>query len=499
MATLFKMNEDLEVAPAIIRGKVITSDLMRFGGRGGDLEFLAPDPATIVNRLPLGNPNLMTDLYDLSVDDILDYLVELGKLLDIEKNQHLQAAFDLTLQTASQTASLLRYGFSRMPGLFVREELEDMVAQIGRDYLDGWVETRTTARGAKRYVRAFGARALHIVAGNSPVLSAVTIIRNAVARGDAIIKAPSNDPFTGIAVARTMIDFAPDHPITKHVSIAYWKGGDEAFESKLYQPHSVEKIVAWGGFASVKHVAKYIQPGLELISLDPKRSISIIGPEAFESEEAMDDVAQRVSSDFGGQNQEVCASARIVYVLSGSDEDGVGKAENLAERAYEKLLDLPDHLSTKPKNGINRELLSSLDAASFMDDFYTVVGTRDGEGGVIVSKMPEPVDFAPSLTNRVANFVPVDSIDDVLPRIDSYCQTIGIYPDRFIAEIADRLALAGGQRLVTLGHAAGSLTGFGSPQDGIEPIRRLCKWIFREEAEPGVTPWLWSPNNQAAR
>ena len=499
MATQIKFDQDLEVAPAIIRGKIITSDLMRFGGRNGDLEFLAPDPATIVGRLPLGNPNLMSDLYDLSVDDILDYLEELGKLLRFDKNAHLQAAFDLTLQTAPTTPSLLRYGFSRLPGLFVRAELEDMVAQIGREFLDGWVHTRTTARGAKRHVRAFGARALHIVAGNSPVLSAVTMIRNSVARGDAIIKAPSNDPFTGIAVARTMIDFAPDHPLTKHISIAYWKGGDEVFESKLYQPHNIEKIVAWGGFSSIKHVAQYIQPGLELISLDPKRSISIIGAEAFDSDAAMDDVAQRVSSDFGGQNQEVCASARVVYVMSGSDDDGVAKAEALAERAYDKLLGLPEHLSTKPKGGINRELQSELDAASFMDDFYTVVGTRDNEGGVIVSKMPEPVDFAPSLTNRVANFVPVDSIDDILPRIDSYCQTIGIYPESLVVEIQDRLALAGGQRLVTLGHAAGSLTGFGSPQDGIEPIRRLCKWVFREEADPDVTPWLWSPTPGAGQ
>lgn len=485
-------DQKLELAPAVIRGKVVQSDLIKFGGRNGDLEFLAPDPAKIVNQLPLGNPSLLSDVYTLSVDDILDYLEELGKQLDVNKNAHLQHALELSLRTAPTTPPLLKRGYDRLPALFARDELEDMVAQIGREYLDGWVLDRTTRLGAKRYVRAFGARALHIVAGNSPVLSAVTMIRNAVARGDAIIKAPSNDPFTGIAVARTMIDFAPDHPVTKHISIAYWKGGDEAVESKLYQPHNIEKIVAWGGFASIKHVTKYIQPGLELISLDPKRSISIIGPEALVSEVAMDEAAQRVASDFGGQNQEVCASARVVYVLAGSDEAGVAKTEALAERAYKKLLDLPEHLSTKPKGGINRELKSNLDAASMLDDFYTVIGAKDGEGGVIVSKLPEPVDFAPSLTNRVANFVPVDSIDDVLRRVDAYCQTIGIYPEALIPEIQDRLALAGGQRLVSLGGAAGAATGFGAPQDGIEPIRRLCKWIYREETDPALTPPLWA-------
>ena len=491
MATVLQTNPNLEIAPAIIRGKVIDTDLVSFGGRNGDLEFLAPDPMSILGRLPLGNPNRLRDVYELSVDEILEYLENLGKALDIRTNVHLQHALALTLQTTPMTESLLRNQYERLPSLFAREELEDMVSQIGREYLEGWVHERTTSRGSKRYVRAFGARALHIVAGNSPILSAVTVIRNSVARGDAIIKAPSNDPFTGIAVARTMIDMAPDHPLTKHISIAYWKGGDEAFESKLYQPHNVEKIVAWGGFSSVKHVTKYIQPGLELVSFDPKRSISIIGHEAFASETTMNEAAQRVATDFGAHNQEVCASSRIVFVMAGSDEDGIAKTEDLARRAYAKLIALPDKISTPAKFGINRDLMSHLDAASLLDDFYTVVGTRDGEGGVIVSKMPEPVDFAPTLTNRVANFVPVDTLEDILPRVDAYCQTIGIYPESLVPQIQDQLALAGGQRMVTLGYAGAGVTGFGAPQDGIEPVRRLCKWIFREESDPAVTPALW--------
>ena len=44
MATMIKLDTDLEIAPAIIRGRVIDSNLVRFGGRNGDLEFMAPDP-----------------------------------------------------------------------------------------------------------------------------------------------------------------------------------------------------------------------------------------------------------------------------------------------------------------------------------------------------------------------------------------------------------------------------------------------------------------------
>ena len=96
-----------------------------------------------------------------------------------------------------------------------------------------------------------------------------------------------------------MGDMAPDHPLTKHLAVAYWKGGDVAVEEQLYRPEHIEKIVAWGGFASVNHVTRYLQPGLELIALDPKRSASIIGPEAFDDEATMRDVALRAASDVG--------------------------------------------------------------------------------------------------------------------------------------------------------------------------------------------------------
>ena len=482
---------ELPIAPAIIRGKFLDSDLIEFGGRNGDLRFMAPDPALLARSLPLGAPVKMRDIQDLSVDETLEYLYDLGSALDYAKNHHLQEALDLTIHTASMTPSLLRTQYSRLPYLFTPEQMQDVIDAVGRPVLDGWVENKVFANGSKRFVRAFGARALHIIAGNSPVTAVMTVIRNAISRGDAVIKVPSNDPFTAAAVVRTMIDMAPDHPITKHISVAYWKGGDELLEAKLYQPYNFEKIVAWGGFASVKHVTKYIQPGLELISLDPKRSASLVGPEAFADEASIDDVAQRIAADFGGMNQELCANARVIYVMSGTDEEGVEKLCKLGDRVYGKLLELPERTSTKPKDGINRDLKSHIDAAAMLDDFYHVVGGDDGEGAVIVSKMPEPVDFATLLTNRVANLVPVDGIEQVLPRIDAYCQTLGVYPESLIDTVQDDVALAGAQRLVTLGYAATTTTGFGSPQDGLEPMRRLCRWIFREEVDPaGVkAPW----------
>lgn len=469
------------IASLVIRGRVIETDLVEFGGRGGDLKFCAPDPHKYVDEIALNSPGKMADLLALSFEQILDYLEELGTYLDISKNDELQLARELSYLTAPSTPPLVDYSYAQLGHMFDRNVIRQIAEKrIGVPYLEGWVR-EPLLNGVEMEVRAFGARSLHIVAGNSPVLAAVTVIRNAITRSDAIVKVPSNDPFTAGAIAKTMCRMAPDHAITKHFTAAYWRGGDEDFERKLYRPQNIEKILAWGGFASVKHVTKYIQPGLELISLDPKRSMSIIGAEALESEEMMREAAQRLATDVGALNQLACASARVAYVISGTDDVGVSRVNKLGQYVYEAIQSLPEHLST-PAKKFDRELKAEVDTLKLQDEWYRVVGGKADEGAVIVSQLPSPVEFAQSLGDRVANLVPVDSIDDVLAEVDSYTQTVGVFPESLKADVMDILPLYGAQRFVSLGWAlAGTLAG---PQDGIDPLNRMCKWIINEISDP---------------
>jgi len=315
---------------------------------------------------------------------------------------------------------------------------------------------------------------VHIIAGNVPIVGVATIVRNALTRSDAIIKSPSNDPLTTAAIARTMIDMAPTHPLTKHVTVAYWKGGDKAFEERLYQPKNIEKIVAWGGFASIKHISGYLQPGIDLITLDPKQSGTIIGAEAFESAAQMKRIAERAALDVGVFNQEGCVNARVIYLVCGTDEKGLNAAKMFGELLIEAIQQLPDTLST-PHRSFNPTLKEEIDALRFMADDYTVIGGRGSEGAVIISHESEQVDFARSLSCRVANIVPIDSVDTAVKSVNAYTQTIGIYPDSLKEELRDRLAFHGAQRLVSLGGAVNPPAD--APQDGIETMRRMCKWI----------------------
>ncbi|NUU39063.1 acyl-CoA reductase [Pseudomonas sp. C2B4] len=477
------------IAPMIIRGQVITDHLIEVGGRGGDLSFLTPDARQYIDRLPLGNPAKLADLYTLSFDDILDYAVELGGRLDLDKNQYLQEACELSFLTAPTTPSIVKGSYMGLKHMLSREFITEMAeTTVGIKYLEGWVP-QTLLDGTELEVRCFGARTLHIVAGNAVSLSLWTIIRNMVLRSDAIIKAPSNDPFTALAIARTMVDMAPDHPLTKHLSVAYWKGGDEAFEQRLYQPQNLEKIVAWGGFASMKHVTKYIQPGLELISLDPKRSASIIGQETFDSEANMREAAVRLAADIGAINQKGCVCARVVYVQSGTDEQGLERLNTFGQYVYDAMRGLPNTLSTAPKR-YDQGLKAHVDALRLDDEWYQVIGGKEGEGAIICSQLPEPVSFAASLDDRTANLVPVDDLSEMMAAVDAYTQTVGVYPENIKDRLKDVLPLYGAQRIVSLGYAAAMK--FAAPQDSIEPMRRMGKWISNQIASPqtSAAPWL---------
>lgn len=474
--------------PLFLRGQVITDDLVSFGTRSGESQFQAPDMGKHVGRVPLKSPVEMRDLYELSFDEILDVLEALGDALAFESNAHLQEACEASLVANVLPAEMLKNSYRVLGQLFSRDNVTEIAdSQVGLDYLNGWVPHKLRD-GRELRVRAFGSRVLHVPAGNGGLVSAVTILRSVITRSDAIVKAPSNDPLTAIAIARTLADVAPDHPITRHLAVGYWKGGDLAVEEALYRPQHIEKIVAWGGLASVKHVTRYIQPGLELIALDPKRSATIIGREAFADEHTMREVARRAATDIGVANQEGCANARVIYVLSGTNAGGLANANRLGEMIYQELMSLPAVVSTPPRYP-NRELLDHVEASRMAEDFYRVIGGERREGAIVVSQFDEPVDYAPMLSGRVANIVPVDSIDQVNAAVNAYTQTIGIYPESLKRRLRDTLPLFGAQRLTSLGYACN--VAVAAPQDAIEPIRRMCKWIVDEECDPGVVVPLW--------
>ena len=305
---------------------------MPFDTRVGAAQFQAPDMSKYVEQLPLKSPADMSDLYELSFDEILDVLEALGNALDFDSNAHLQEAYEASLVANVLPPEMMQNSYRILQPLFSRTtsprsptaRLGSIPQWMGAAHLAG--RPRTTSARVRIPSAAYPGRQRRISVGSHhPAIGDHPM--------DVIIKAPSNDPLTAIAIARTLADVAesPDHRAPGGRILEGWR---LHCRGSLYQPHHIEKIVAWGGLASVKHVTRYIQPGLELIALDPKRSATIIGREASMTTTRCTKwpAAPRPTS---ASRTKKGANARVIYVLSGTDADGLANANRLGESIYQ--------------------------------------------------------------------------------------------------------------------------------------------------------------------
>ena len=95
--------------------------------------------------------------------------------------------------------SIVKGSYELIPIVFSKIALRTMVEnEIGSKYLDGWVEMPYADKIARR--RAYGARTLHFISGNVPVVAALSIARAALIKSDNIVKVAPNDPLTAWAI-----------------------------------------------------------------------------------------------------------------------------------------------------------------------------------------------------------------------------------------------------------------------------------------------------------
>jgi Acyl-CoA reductase (LuxC) len=315
------------------------------------------------------------------------------------------------------------------------------------------------------FMRAFPARIAHIMAGNTPTVAATTITRAALTKGVHLLKLPSNDPLTAPAILRTMADLSPGHPVVASFSAALWQGGDRSVEDVLFRAQFFDKLIAWGGESAIRNALSYAAPGFQVITFDPKVSVSLIGREAFASNSVLKKVAERGATDVSIINQDVCASAVFQFV-EGSTKEIDAYCELLAAE-----LAVDRRWSDGLASPLPEELRENIRGLMGFDELYRVFGDFDGHGAVIRSS--DPVEFHPS--GKVVNVVQVNELADALKWMTVATQTVGMYPAQRRTELRDRLASRGVQRLVELGDAWNLPPGLS--HDGHFPLQHMIRWI----------------------
>ena len=451
-----------------VRGRLVSGDAVKHRSRDLGVDFVTP--AIDLDAL-VAQRSELPPLLDVPLTEIVDFLVEAGQRMNLDTNPYLQAALEHTIKVNPLPRRVVENLFRRAQHFLTRDGLMCGIESsfIDPKALDGWVE-RTDLHGNKGALRAFPPRMVHMLAGNSPTGCISSIAQGALVKAINVFKMPSSDPFTCVAMLRTMADVDPEHPVVKSMSAVYWRGGDERIEGTLYRPQYFDKIVAWGGGDAIKNVLKYVGPGIQLVSFDPKTSISMIGPEGFESAAVIDEIAEAAATDVSTMNQEACLASRFIFVEG--ERAGV---EAFCARLRERLA-VDRETSSEFAHPLPIETREEIEMLGLMDDEAKLWGKPDGRGLVILTD--EPVDFHPS--NKTANVVHVASLDSAIRYVNVATQTIGMFPPARKRAMRDRLASAGAQRVVRLGGAAKHV--MGGAHDGMLPLQRFVHWMSDEDA-----------------
>jgi hypothetical protein len=452
----------------MIKGTYIEGGACVYGS--GDSRFATP--ALELNNLVWSRAE-PGPAFETPIAEVMDVLVETGRWLARDPDGLVADALQRAAKTSPLPYRVLERSFGLLPTQFDRAQLEYQVESElgGTAVLDGWREMPTPPSGRRHRVRAYPPRIVHIIAGNAPLAAALTIAWSALTKGVHLLKLPSNDLFTATMLLRAIASVAPEHPLARSFSAAYWRGGDEKIESMLFRPQFFDKLAAWGGESTLRSAKRYVGPGFELVAFDPKTSISMIGREAFDSDATLAHVAERAATDATLIEQQACASSRFQFV-----EGTVEQVDRYCALLHQKM-GVERTFCTAEGRPLPGNLRSEIDGIRGMDEFYRIWGDYHGAGMVIRSD--EPVDFHPD--GRVVNVVVVSDLADAIGHVNLATQTVGVYPPARKAELRNPLACAGVQRIVDIGNAGAVERGL--PHDGFYPLHRFMRWVNDEGGE----------------
>lgn len=453
-------------APFFLRGALVegTDTLHRSRDLGVDFTTPRIDLDRVVHPRTEVPP-----LLNVKLSEIIDFLVETRQRIVDPNNPYIQTCLDMMSETHVLPRGILEGQIKGAAAYLDKALLTEVVAQNFPDpkALDEWVP-RQDYTGRRSFVRAFAPRLIHVLPGNSPGVAFKSIAQGAMVKAINLFKMSSSDPFTTVAILRTMAHIDANHPIVKSMSAVYWRGGDDSVERVLYRPQYFDKIVAWGGGDAINNVIKYLGPGFQLISFDPKTSISMVGNQAFASDRTLDDAAELAASDVMVLNQEACVASRFIFIEADHEQ-----ADRFCERLHARIVDkAAASADTRP---LEMELSEQIETLMMLDDEYRVWGKPDGRGVVIRSD--EPVEFHP--IGKTASVVCVKSLDDAVKYVNVATQTVGFFPFDRMATYRDRLASGGAQRIVRLGEAGPST--IGNPHDAMYPLHRFVHWMAHED------------------
>lgn len=444
------------------------------------------DPSALI---PRDIADQIRCLHPLDFDAVAAYVDAVGHAL-APAGGLVSRTLPLAIACSDQPEYFVRLGFADVHAAFdgatlgraVDREL-DYGGRAGRAYLNGWTDIPDTiaagamaiARGKmggsaasaarSRRLRAVPTTQLHITAGNSPVVPAISALRAFATKGAVTIKLPSGALVAGAALALAMHVTAPEHPLTRHASIAYWPGGDDAVESVLLRHGAFERIVIWGSRASVDAVAARAA-GTKTLVFNPRYGVSLLGRAAL-APQMIEETARRAAQDTLVWNQQACIASLVHYA-----EGGGAEIERYCSALTKELALWDGAQDHRP----NRSLVGRIRTArrgELSDGKWSVNGPPVAPTSAVV-RMDRGFDLFAHPQARVVVVRAVNDLAETLNLMHSGVSSVGIFPLERLDGLRDEICGRGVTSVIPLGEADTLFAG--APHDGMRPLSELVSW-----------------------
>ena len=453
----------MQKIPFLIAGNLKTGTECKmnfnFNYHGGKIEVGLPEISE--SDIELMKNVEKESVHNLNTNEIIDFLVKVGKLWNSKTYDKREELVDLTCKITGYSRPMIELGMQQIQGMFSKEFLEiTLKNELGdKRLLDEWLP-----RGEALVHCQPRGHVLHILAGNVPAVSVMSMIRGILTKNCNILKMSSRDVITTSYFTQSFMDVDPEHPITKTTSTIYWSIENEHIMDKFLS--FVNCVCTWGGREAVEGIRKKAPHEVELLEFGPRRGVQLIGKEAFKN---LKDVTDKAAHDLTLFDQEACFSPQLVFV----EEDAERYAKYFAESLKEENEKLPKGFS-------------SIDANAIVS--HTRVYSKFKGHKVI---HPEKTDWTVILVNNIKDLpnphplgrtiflIPVKDINESLKYISSETQVVAVEPFSRGIELRDELTIRGVDRVTHMGKMG--YFAVGAPHDGMYPLSRMVRWVKSRE------------------
>ena len=435
---------------------------------------------------------LAHELYALSVDDILSFLEKITGAI-LENAGVALKIRELYRLTTEFPDAMLDSWFASFASIFHLESMRRMIdnelsfqGKPGGDFLNGWVQIPVGPIPESSFsftellpdnnhplknissnicIRAMPTRQLHITAGNTPEVPLISALRAVLTKSPAVIKLPFGAILPGALFTLAAVTAAPEHPLTRHLSLVYWQGGNTTIENELFGSGCFDRVIVWGSQATVASVISR-SPYTRTICFNPRYGISMIGAEAL-SASAIEKTASLAARDVLYYNQQACASS-LVHYIEGTEAKADEYAAILCDVLRQAEAKMPDFLSPATIGKVKR-----LRRGRYAGAHWHVHqnGTAITSAVVVV---PDEFDILEHPMSRFVIVRPVPSLKSAMKYLHPGVSVVGLFPESLRLELRDEISARGVSSVVPLGAAGVFFTGM--PHDGMRVLSELVDW-----------------------